>query len=388
MSVMWNGSRRAEIYRYINSPYVRGDEAIPSEQAQKNQLFKSHPKTHRQKYGLTHQTVTDTSEQLIQFFNGCHEEDKTSGHYQKMWAAHVKACQARKLNKDGDRPTQDHHHGRSSNDHGRNSNNHGNNERRGGNMTYRRPNGGTYNSYSSSGGRGGNNSRSGGGSRPDYHRDNRPARSDNRDRRDNGRRDNHNGGRGRSDRRHDDRRPRHHGKVDAHHVDDDYDDRSRSRSPSRSRRSPSRSPSRSPRRSESPEIENHFVENEDDDRKPAAKSAAASASRRSSSDSKKAASSAKKAPPRKRDPRWVREKKREAVEYDSSGKKTGFGSWYKRPYGKYSRSELDAPDGHPDRIRTIDIPNGHDYLDREYDDDSEKSSDWYDRTGVRPKNSK
>ena len=184
--------------------------------------------------------------------------------------------------------------------------------------------------------------------------------------------------------------------VFLHHVDDDYDDRSRSRLPSRSRRSPSRSPSRSPRRSESPEIENHFVEIEDDDHKPpakpaaksAAKPAAASASRRSSSDGKKAASSSKKAP-RKREPRWVREKKRDTVEYDpSSGKKTGFGSWYKRPYEKFSRSEIDAPDGHPDRIRTIYIPNGHDYLEREWDDDSEKSSDWYDRTGVRPKNSK
>ena len=66
------------------------------------------------------------------------------------------------------------------------------------------------------------------------------------------------------------------------------------------------------------------------------------------------------------------------------GKIKGFGSFYNRLPGHYSEAEQMAKQGHADRIRTVDLMPDH-RLERELaDDDSQKLSDWHDRTSIDP----
>ena len=81
------------------------------------------------------------------------------------------------------------------------------------------------------------------------------------------------------------------------------------------------------------------------------------------------------------DPRWRKEKKLKPCAEDDQGRKTGHGSFYKRAYNDYTTEELLARQGRSVRIRTKDlIP--FDRVKREMaGDDSDRESDWLDRTG-------
>ena len=82
--------------------------------------------------------------------------------------------------------------------------------------------------------------------------------------------------------------------------------------------------------------------------------------------------------------RWLDEVARAKVKRNKNGKAKGFGSWYDRKPGDYSKAELEAPQGHLDRVRTADLRPEH-RAERELtDDDSHKPSDWGDRTSVNP----
>ena len=87
---------------------------------------------------------------------------------------------------------------------------------------------------------------------------------------------------------------------------------------------------------------------------------------------------------RAKDVRWVREMARGKSETDRDGVPVGFGSFYKRCPGIYSQEELEAPQGHADRVRTADLIPEHKYAREQDDDDSELESDWHDRTSVDP----
>ena len=64
------------------------------------------------------------------------------------------------------------------------------------------------------------------------------------------------------------------------------------------------------------------------------------------------------------------------------GKTKGFGSFCNQAPGHYSEAEQMAKQGHPDRIRTVDLMPDH-RLERELADDvSQKLSDWHDRTSI------
>ena len=79
-------------------------------------------------------------------------------------------------------------------------------------------------------------------------------------------------------------------------------------------------------------------------------------------------------------PRYVIEFDRNAVQRDDyDGTPQGFGSWYGRRKYDYSRDELDASQGHQDRVRTVDL-HRQDIKFRS-DDDSHLESDWVKRTG-------
>ena len=61
-----------------------------------------------------------------------------------------------------------------------------------------------------------------------------------------------------------------------------------------------------------------------------------------------------------------------------------FGSFYNRLPGHYSEAEQSAKQGHPDRIHTVDLLSDHG-IERELaDEDSQKLSDWHDRTSIDP----
>ena len=82
--------------------------------------------------------------------------------------------------------------------------------------------------------------------------------------------------------------------------------------------------------------------------------------------------------------RWMAEMARPKPKRNKSGKAKGFGSFYERNPGDYSRAEFKAEQGHLDRVRTADL-RPEDRAERELvDDDSHKPSDWRDRTSINP----
>ena len=80
-------------------------------------------------------------------------------------------------------------------------------------------------------------------------------------------------------------------------------------------------------------------------------------------------------------PRWREEKKIKPCALDDQDRKVGHGSFYKRSYNDYTTEEMLARQGRSLRVRTKDlIP--FDRIKREVaGDDSDKESDWLDRTG-------
>ena len=79
--------------------------------------------------------------------------------------------------------------------------------------------------------------------------------------------------------------------------------------------------------------------------------------------------------------RWTKEKDRQACAFDVQGKKVGYGSWYERQHRDYTCEEYYATHDNKDRVRTVDL-TPEDCLNREIkDDDSQKGSDWHERTG-------
>ena len=86
-------------------------------------------------------------------------------------------------------------------------------------------------------------------------------------------------------------------------------------------------------------------------------------------------------------PRWQQESRREKSKTDSKGKLVGFGSFFKRPFGRYSEAEFMAPMGHPDRIRTIDCKSVQIMERQAMEDDSDLETDWYERSSIRRTNS-
>ena len=84
-------------------------------------------------------------------------------------------------------------------------------------------------------------------------------------------------------------------------------------------------------------------------------------------------------------PRWMDEMSRGKSRKDIRRRIVGFGSFYQRPPGKYSEAEFLAEQGHPDRIRTADLTEGHRAEREQADDDSGKESDWQARTAIDPK---
>lgn len=81
--------------------------------------------------------------------------------------------------------------------------------------------------------------------------------------------------------------------------------------------------------------------------------------------------------------RWLAEVAREPPRF-KKGRANGFGSWYQRKPGNYSKKEFLAESGNRDRVRTADC-RATDRVERECaDDDSHKPSDWFDRTSIGP----
>ena len=66
------------------------------------------------------------------------------------------------------------------------------------------------------------------------------------------------------------------------------------------------------------------------------------------------------------------------------GWRKGFGSWYMREPGQYSKSERLAEQGNPDRIRTADFQDENKLEHELADNNLLKESDWLDRTSVGP----
>ena len=82
--------------------------------------------------------------------------------------------------------------------------------------------------------------------------------------------------------------------------------------------------------------------------------------------------------------RWLSEVERNPSRNNKEGRAKGFGSWYQRKPGNYSKKEFLAEPGHRDRVRTADC-HAADRVERECaDDDSHKKSDWFNRTSIDP----
>lgn len=76
--------------------------------------------------------------------------------------------------------------------------------------------------------------------------------------------------------------------------------------------------------------------------------------------------------------RWLDEVARAKPKRNKNGKPEGFGSFYDHKPGDYSRAELEAEQGHLDRVRAADLRPEHRAERELLDDDSHKSSDWAD----------
>jgi len=362
--------RLGEIYRIIKSPYVKGDEPVMKEVTFKRRVYKAMPTEHRGHFAKHYKTITDekpTFEELVNFFEGCDRDDENTGEKARRWAVHVKQCDARKAKIEAaaaattkkDKPSD------GANRSSRNSSYRSS----GGNKVYYRNGGGD---------RRGDDRRGGHPRRYEgYHRSERGGGYRGKGGRGNDRRPDHHRGRDRDrrDDRHRDDRKGH----DAHHVDDRERSSSRSRSRSRGR---DRSPSRSSSRSRSRDSRQEPVDTYHVDSVPSPPGRKPSPPARLDA-SKRIPKKKKPAPAKQPGPRYRVERLRETVKY-VDGKPVGFGSFYKRPFGDYSREEFGASQGHQNRVRTIDLLNADVKRRIDSDDDSEEPSDWYDRCKVEP----
>ena len=68
-------------------------------------------------------------------------------------------------------------------------------------------------------------------------------------------------------------------------------------------------------------------------------------------------------------------------EFVSEGQAVGFGSWWRRKPGDYTRAEFFAAQGHEDRVRTADCSLRDQEERQMLSDDSELESTWELRTG-------
>ena len=82
--------------------------------------------------------------------------------------------------------------------------------------------------------------------------------------------------------------------------------------------------------------------------------------------------------------RWLDEVARAKPKCNKSGTPKGFGSFCDRKHGDYSRTELEAEQGHLDRVRTADLLPEHRAERELMDDYSHKSSGWADCTSINP----
>ena len=372
---------------YLDEGYVRFTIARATAQEKCEEVFFQQPKAHQGKYAEKHEDVEDDQDKLRVFFNGCMTADKNDGTFAKIMKSQDDAIRARAAKaakeRSSNRPS-----GRNGSPRGfRRGDRSYRPDQRSGGRFYRSSGRGSYRSGSGSyrsGGHGrdrGRDGRSGGSYRREGYsgrndREKNGSGRDERDRNSNGRGGQGHNDRGR-DRGRDDRGRYQGGRRDgrqghtSYHVDDDG---GRSRSPSRER-------SRSPSRDRSIDGFHASVARHDDD------VAMEEASYQRSL--KREDAGARRSKPAKRakgegDFRWVREMARGKPSKDRDGVPVGFGSFYKRIPGMYSREELNAKQGHEDRVRTADLIPEHKLAREMNGDDSELESDWRDRTAIDP----
>ncbi len=376
---------------------------LPNETELCEQVFLAQPKAHRVKYAEKHRIVETDMLKLQEFFEGCHDADVRTGTFAKILEG--KKPQDEPKSKRSGRQGQDKPPAKVDN-----------RDRRDRDRREYRPYERPYERRHQD-------------DRP-YYRD--PPRSDHRDR-----------DRYRDEKPHrddrgyakaaggKDRKGGHH----AHHVDtNNTRSRSRSRSTESSVKevkrvrvsSPSRAPPRSPRSSSDDEEHYHVgleqPMSEDDprqwERKPPAVASAhgngastvASASSNNDGWTRKTSPAKTPSPPpedkmtpedlamlrlskeerqiimpyadrhSQHKPRWYVEASREPCQINSQGEAIGLGSFFNRRPFDYTDEEMNLPQGHEDRIRTVDLlPEDRKRREQE-DDDSVLPSDWLERT--------
>ena len=355
-------ARRQEWMRHLEGEYLNRGLALPTEQELAEQIFEQQPKSHQRKYAAEHEEVEKDEDQLRVFFNGCHASDRSDGTYAKILKSTLEARKTKDLREKGlaveRKPTARRSY-------------QGNAGRNRSTSTYRSRDGGSRSSYRSGGYDGRSRDRE---FKRSYRSDSGRDRGRNDYRKERSRESSSARGRPRDSRDSRRRDGKRHGRENnhSHHVDrDDENSKDRSKSPDRScSRSRSRERSRSRSRSRSAghsstgipfsEDEMHMMEEDDrSDKKGREKEESA--------------------------PRWEREKDRPRNKItfeDEDGTIRGFGSWYKRTPMHYSCDELHAKQGHPDRIRTVDLCWSDAKQRRNRDDDSQLPSDWKDRTSI------
>ena len=80
-------------------------------------------------------------------------------------------------------------------------------------------------------------------------------------------------------------------------------------------------------------------------------------------------------------PRQYVEASREPRQINSQGEAIGLGPFFQHPPYDYTNEEMNLPQGHEDRIRTIDLlPDDRKHREQD-DDDSVLPTDWLQRTG-------
>jgi hypothetical protein len=342
------------------------------------------------KYAEQHKTVSADISELRTFFMACHANDVSDGTYDRV-IAELRAVRRRKAKGKGgvanDKPSSP--DGRHGNDNRRPS-------RRGRQQRNADSNGWRFALPARRYGRepryrvhGDTRQRERQRERRTYDRDRRPQdrgrwndrRRDREHDRSHYRDNDHDRGRvSRNDNRHADksRRDGHNG-AHAHHVSEnaphEWERRSRSRSAPRSSHSQERSPSRNRSVSD-------MSQSTADRRSPSMDSRRSDLFHVDEADQSPAAAPATSIDPTRA--RWLSEMSRGKPKKNKEGRVKGFGSWYQRRPGNYSRKEYLAEQGHRDRIRMADYTM-EDRAERELaDDDSQIGSDWLDRTSIDP----
>ena len=386
-------NRRVQILNYVKNGYLRHRMDLPVESELCEQVFLAQPKAHQVKYAEKHRVVETDMLKLQEFFEGCHDADVRSGEYARIMESKKKPKEGSSA-KASSRRDRDRHSDR------RNRQERDRYEYR---PYDRRPH----------------------EDRP-YTRD--PPRQDRRDRE----RPRHDKTRRDSDRGYakaaestKDRKGGHH----AHHIETGASlprSRSRSRSAESSVRevkkirvrSPSRERSRS--RSTDGSEENYHLQSGDSPmkdeenpngwgRKTAAKGNVVTLETNDGWGRKNPPEESKPAPAppqrtpeiaaaiqaaargdkfvlphhdRHRDdpPRWYREISRAPRQVNDQNDAIGLGSFFKRDPYDYTDEELNLPQGHADRIRTVDLLPEDRKRREDADDDSILPSDWLERT--------